>query len=54
MTEHDPAPRDPAWPANDHRTAEKVIKAVLIAAAVVGVPLLLYVTFFIGTFALAG
>ncbi|MFH8635433.1 MerR family transcriptional regulator [Streptomyces lydicus] len=43
-----------ARPAHDHRAAEKVIKAVLIVAAVVGIPLLLYAAFFIGTFAMAG
>ncbi|MFG2402681.1 hypothetical protein [Streptomyces lydicus] len=54
MTEREPAPQHLARPAHDHRAAEKVIKAILIVAAVAGVPLLLYAAFFIGTFAIAG
>ncbi|MEU5236650.1 hypothetical protein ACH4UR_36450 [Streptomyces lydicus] len=54
MTEHEGGPPFPMRSAHDHRTAEKVIKAVLIVAAVVGVPLLLYSAYFIGIFALAG
>ncbi|MFH9230171.1 hypothetical protein [Streptomyces lydicus] len=54
MTDREPVPQHLARPAHDHRAAEKVIKAVLIVAAVVGVSLLLYVAFFIGIFAMAG
>ncbi|MFF8311960.1 hypothetical protein [Streptomyces lydicus] len=54
MTEREPATQRLDRPTHDHRAAEKVIKAILIVAAVVGVPLLLYAAFFIGTFAMAG
>ncbi|WP_329398325.1 hypothetical protein OHA45_28955 [Streptomyces lydicus] len=54
MTEREFVPEHSARPAPDHRAAENVIKAVLIVAAVVGVPLLLYAAFIIGTFAMAG
>ncbi|MGW8400942.1 hypothetical protein ACWGLP_30400 [Streptomyces lydicus] len=54
MTEHKDGSPFPMRPAHDHQAAEKAIKAVLIVAAVVGVPLLLYSAYFIGIFALAG
>ncbi|MER7151604.1 MULTISPECIES: hypothetical protein [Streptomyces] len=54
MLEREFVPEHSARPAHGQRAAEKVIKAVLIVAAVVGVPLLLYAAFFIGTFAMAG
>ncbi|MGW7453952.1 hypothetical protein [Streptomyces sp. NPDC054787] len=53
MTDHERSPRIPVRPARDRRTAERVMKAFLIAAAVAGALLLLYAAFFIGVFALA-
>ncbi|MFF8266554.1 hypothetical protein ACF059_04075 [Streptomyces sp. NPDC016562] len=53
MTDHERAPRGPVRPARDRRAAEKVMKAVLVAAAIAGALLLLYMAFFIGVFVMA-
>ncbi|UUU44360.1 hypothetical protein [Streptomyces sp. NBC_00162] len=53
MTDNEGCPEVPVRPARDHRALEKVMKAVLIVAAVAGALLLLYMAFFIGIFAMA-
>jgi hypothetical protein len=47
-------PSQAVLPARDHRPAERVMKGILIAAAVVGVPVLLFMAFVIGIVALSG
>ncbi|MGY5128556.1 hypothetical protein [Streptomyces nigrescens] len=54
MSEHEHSPGVPARPADAHRTAGTVMKAVLIVAAVAAAILLLYMAFFIGVFVMAG
>ncbi|CAM5468110.1 hypothetical protein [Streptomyces avidinii] len=53
MTDHEGWPQVPVRPARDHRALEKVMKAVLIVAAVAGALLLLYMALFIGIFVMA-
>ncbi|MEV5595304.1 hypothetical protein [Streptomyces sp. NPDC052496] len=51
MTEHNEGPQ--VITRRDHQAAEKVMKAILLVAAVVGAALLFYIVFFLGIFAAA-
>ncbi|MYT18556.1 MULTISPECIES: hypothetical protein [unclassified Streptomyces] len=53
MIEHEDGPPAAARPARDHRTAETVMKTVLIVAAIAGALVLLPMVFFIAVFAMA-
>lgn len=54
VTKHESCPQAPMRPARDHRAMEKVMKAVLIVAAIAGALLLLYMApFFSALFAVA-
>ncbi|MGR8011564.1 hypothetical protein [Streptomyces hypolithicus] len=53
MTDHATTPQAPARPSIAERPVEKVMKAILLVAAVVGTLVALYVGFFVVGFALA-
>ncbi|MFG2228340.1 hypothetical protein [Streptomyces sp. NPDC048644] len=53
MADHEARPYVRVQSSADHRAAEAVMKAVLAVAAFAGAALLLYMTFFIGVFALS-
>ncbi|NUK07830.1 hypothetical protein HRW23_34580 [Streptomyces lunaelactis] len=53
MSELERYPQVPAGPARAHRPVGKVMKAVLIVAAVAAAVLLLYMALFIGIFVMA-
>ena len=53
MSEHERDPEVPAQPARANRPVEKMMKAVLVVAAVAAAILVLYVALFIGVFAMA-
>ncbi|WP_157878426.1 hypothetical protein [Streptomyces chattanoogensis] len=55
MAEHDESHSPfPMHPARDHRTAERVMKAVLLVAAIAGVVLLLPMALAISAYMMAG
>ncbi|WP_157839220.1 hypothetical protein [Streptomyces flavidovirens] len=53
MNEHELASRGPVRPVRDHRTAERVIKAILIVAAVVAAIVVPFMCLVIATYAMA-
>lgn len=52
VMEHEDGPPAAVRPARDHRAAETVMKAVLIAAAIAGALVLLPMVFFVAVFAM--
>ncbi|MET9513384.1 hypothetical protein ABZX62_33910 [Streptomyces flavidovirens] len=53
MNEHERTPRGPVRPVRDRRTAERVVKAILIVAAVVAAIVVPYMCLLIGVYAFA-
>lgn len=54
MSENKRGPQAPARPARDHRTAERVMKAILVVAALVAAIVVPFYALVIGVFVMAG